>query len=184
MKGLKYVSANARGFQGKRLIEGNTTPFVVYQKICQWVLQNGDKSCISVHCFLTLTWNLMCRSVNATLVFQEHMSLEGDAFGIHFALSKTDTTGDQASHIRHVFLRTRSTQWICPVLSLGRFSITFSLRRYRSFFWRKQPVRSLPHGALMEHADDIRALGIEPENIGVNSIRKATSTHCSSGNMR
>ena len=45
MKGLKNTSAIFRGAQGARLTEGkDPLPFVVYQKICQWLLEKGDKS--------------------------------------------------------------------------------------------------------------------------------------------
>jgi hypothetical protein len=89
MKGLKNTSAKARGAQGERLTEGkDPLPFVVYKKICQWLLEKGDKSCIFAHCFIALTWNLMCRSVNTTLVRREHMSWEGDARQIPSASSK------------------------------------------------------------------------------------------------
>ena len=102
MKGLKNTSAIFRGAQGARLTEGkDPLPFVVYQKICQWLLEKGDKSSIFAHCFLTLTWNLMCRSINTTLVCRDHMSWEGDAVGIQFAHSKTDTTGTQAAYGVH-----------------------------------------------------------------------------------
>ena len=102
MKGLKNKSAIFRGAQGARLTEGkDPLPFVVYQKICQWLLEKGDKSSIFAHCFLTLTWNLMCRSINTTLVCRDHMSWEGDAVGIQFAHSKTDTTGTQAAYGVH-----------------------------------------------------------------------------------
>lgn len=125
MKGLKNTSAISRGAQGARLIEGkDPLPFVVYQKICQWLLEKGDKSSIFAHCFLTLTWNLMCRSINKTLVRRDHMSWEGDAVGKQFAHSKTDTTGNQAAHIRHVYANPLNP-WICPILSLARFLITF-----------------------------------------------------------
>ena len=106
MKGLKNTSAIFRGAQGARLTEGkDPLPFVVYQKICQWLLEKGDKSSIFAHCFLTLTWNLMCRSINTTLVCRDHMSWEGDAVGIQFAHSKTDTTGNQVPICRKLFHR-------------------------------------------------------------------------------
>ena len=47
MKGLKNTSAIFRGAQGARLTEGkDPLPFVVYQKICQWLLEKGNKSSI------------------------------------------------------------------------------------------------------------------------------------------
>ena len=121
MKGLKNTSAKERGLHGARLTEGKEPlSYIVYCAICRWLLEKGDKSSIFAHCFLTLTWNLICRSVNTTLIQKEHISWEGDAAGIQFAHSKTDTTGGEAMHIRHIYANPLHPE-ICPILSLARY---------------------------------------------------------------
>jgi hypothetical protein len=63
MAGLKNTSAAARGEKGGKLGEGKEPlPFEVYRALCKWLLEEGDAESIFGHCFLTTTWNLMCRS--------------------------------------------------------------------------------------------------------------------------
>ena len=184
MKGLKNTSAKERGAQGARLTEGKEPlPFVVYCAICRWLLEKGDKASIFALCFLTLTWNLMCRSKNTTLVQRDHISWEGDAAGIQFAHSKTDTGGDEAAHIRHVYANPHNPA-ICPLLALARYLILFPGRDTGPLFHgsaQYDRFRQILSDLVAEHRDDILRMGIDPDEIGVHSIRKGAATYCTSG---
>ena len=75
MKGLKNTAAAARGQKNARLVEGKEPlPFAVYKAICLWMIQEGDAEHIFGHCFLTMTWNLMCRSANTVNVRLDHIA--------------------------------------------------------------------------------------------------------------
>jgi hypothetical protein len=88
-KGLNRTSAKARGATGARLGEGkDPLPFELYRAICKWLLEDYAKESIFLHCFLTLTWNLMCRSRNTVYVHRQHVSWTGDAMTIKFAHTK------------------------------------------------------------------------------------------------
>ena len=77
--------------------------------------------------WLTLQWNLGCRSVNVAKVLLNHMGVEGDAVTISFARTKSDLAGDvrQARTFRRspraeafgavLFKQIRGTTWI-PVV--------------------------------------------------------------------
>ena len=184
MKGLKNTSAQERGLQGVRLTEGKEPlPFVVYCAICRWLLEKGDSASIFAHCFLTLTWNLICRSKNTTLVQREHISWEGDAAGIQFAHSKTDIGGDESPHIRHIYANPLKP-FICPILSLARYLILFPGRDTGPLFHgsaQYDRFRTILNNIVQEHRDEILRMGIHPDDIGVHSIRKGAATYCSSG---
>ena len=184
MKGLKNTSAKERGKQGKRLTEGKEPlPFVVYCAICRWLLEKGDKASIFAHCFLVLTWNLMCRSINTTLVQREHMSWEGDAMGIQFAHSKTDTGGDEAQHVRHIYANPKNP-FICPILSTARYLIIHPGTDSGALFpgaSQYDRFRGILHDIVQEHREEILRMGIDPDDIGVHSIRKGSATYCTSG---
>ena len=43
--------------------------------------------------FLTLTWNLMCRTTNTCTVYLHHLEWVNDSLGVYFAHTKTDQCG-------------------------------------------------------------------------------------------
>ena len=61
--GLQRKSAQYKATSGARLGEGKKPlPFILYQKLCNWLISQGNKESIFAWSFLTITWNLMCRS--------------------------------------------------------------------------------------------------------------------------
>jgi hypothetical protein len=117
MMGLKNKSAAARGDKGGKLSEGKEPmPFEVYRAICKWLIEDGSAESMFGHCFLTSTWNLMCRSRNTVYIRLEHMGWENDAMTIQFAHTKTDRAGEDAGRKRHIFANPDIPE-ICPILS-------------------------------------------------------------------
>ena len=165
---MENTSTKARGAQGKQLTEGKAHTLLSYIRICQWVLEKVHFCARLSHAHVE-----SCVAFDQYhAVYREHMSWESDALGILFAHSKTSTTGDQAGHIRHVSANPLHPV-IWTVLSLGLFSTIFP--RGDTGPWcdgksQYDRFREILHGVLME--DDICALGIEPENMDVHSIRK------------
>jgi len=150
-------------------------PFVLYCSICKWLLEKRDENSIFAHCFLTLTWNLMCRSVNTTLVQKEHMSWEGNAVRIQFAHSKTDITHQEAQHVQHIYQNPLNPD-ICPLLSIERYMHMFPGRDTGPLFPGDSQCyrfQNILQDIVNEHRAEILAMGIDPDDIGgVHSIRK------------
>ena len=184
MKGLKNKAATARGEKGSRLNEGkDPLPFEVYRAICKWLLEEGSAESVFGHCFLTITWNLMCRSRNTVLVRKEHINWSNDSMYIQFAHEKSQMEGQDAGHKRHIFANPEIPE-ICPILSLGRYFLTFPGSDSGYLFSGSSQYdrfRKLLSRIVTEHADEIRRLGIDPKNIGVHSIRKGAATYCCNG---
>ena len=67
------------------------------------MMADGSKEAIFTHTFLTLTWNLVCRSKNTVLIHGNHISWDHDALCIQFAHMKTDMAGNDTKHKRHIY---------------------------------------------------------------------------------
>jgi hypothetical protein len=184
MMGLKNKSAEARGDKGSKLSEGKEPmPFEVYRAICKWLIEDGSAESMFGHCFLTLTWNLMCRSRNTVYIRLEHMGWENDAMTIQFAHTKTDRAGEDAGNKCHIFANP-DTPEICPILSLGCYRLSFpGIDKGLLFPGASQydRFRKLLKRIVKEHTDEIRRLGVDPDDIGVHSIRKGAATYCCNG---
>jgi hypothetical protein len=183
--GLKRKAQAYKAQSGARLSEGKKPlPFALYKMLCGWLVAEGSKESIFAWSFLTLTWNLICRSKNTVNVHKSHMSWENDSLTIQFAHSKTDMTGSQESYKRHIYGNPQNPV-ICPILALTCYLATTPTRgapgklfngtsQYERF--RKQ-LQSL----VDEHSEEIRGMGIDPQDLGVHSIRKGAATYVCSG---
>ena len=54
--------------------------YTMYQTLCLESLKLDDGG--FCHLFLTLTWNLMCRSISTQAIQIDHISFQEDAIGI------------------------------------------------------------------------------------------------------
>ncbi len=72
----------------------------LYKAICGWFLDYGTTDGLFTHCFLTLTWNLACRSNNTLLIKVKNIVWSScfDSFQVYFQHSKTDQLGDEAKY--------------------------------------------------------------------------------------
>jgi len=184
MTGLKNKSAMARGEQGCKLGEGKEPlPFEVYRAICRWLIEDGSTESIFSHLFLCLTWNLMCRSKNTVKIHKNHISWSSDAMAIRFAHSKTDKMGKNGGWKRHIFANPFMPE-ICPILSYSIFRQTFPGVDDGKLFNGNSPYdrfRKCLKKVLDSHKDEVLRLGVNPDNIGVHSIRKGAATYSTSG---
>jgi integrase len=184
MTGLKNTSAKARGTKGTKLGVGKEPlPFEVYRAICTWLLEDGGTDCIFAHCFLIMTWNLMCRSRNTVNIRLEHIGWENDSMTVQFAHTKTDKVGKLAKFKRHIFANPAMPE-ICAVHAFGRFRLAFSGKNEGYLFEgaaQYDRFRKLLQRVVQEHSIEIIAMGVDPKNLGVHSIRKGAATYCSNG---
>ena len=141
--------------------------------------KDKDTNAVFVHCFLTMIWNLMCRSRNTVNIMMEHISFNGDSMTVQFAYTKTDMSGAQFWHKWHCFANSGRPE-ICPILSLARYRTTFPHIQKGALFpggAQYSQFRSLLNNHILPaNAAAIRRLGIEPKDIGVHSIHKGANS--------
>jgi len=148
------------------------------------MIQDGSKDSLFAWSFLTLTWNLICRSKNTVMIHRNHISWENDSMTIQFAHMKTDMMGFEEAVKRHIFANPQEPT-ICPVLALSVYLATTppdsSSGRLFAGKSQYQRFRKYLKDLVSEHADEIRGMGIDPNLIGVHSIRKGAATYVCSG---
>lgn len=83
--------------------------------------------------FLTICWNLMCRSANAFSICLNHMEWSEDALCIFFAHQKNDQTGERPRDPRHVYCNPLMPE-ICPILALGMYWMCFPIGQSLKLF--------------------------------------------------
>ena len=161
--------------RGESLKEGKSPmSFELYQKLCQWFVEKGTKEAIFACCFLTLTWNLMCRSNNTVGVRREHIKLTSDSLGIMFAHVKTDKEGIASSYLRHVYANPKN--WvICCHNALAMYLMTTPSERMNEgplFPGSSQYCRFslILKRTMEEHQSEMDEMNIKIEEIGVHSV--------------
>jgi len=160
---------------GESLEEGKSPmSFELYQKLCQWFVEKGSKDAIFARCFLTLTWNLMCRSNNTVSIRREHIKLKSDCFGVMFAHAKTDQEGFESSYCRHVYGNPKN--WIiCAHNALGMYLLInqgSSLDVGPLFPGSSQYRRfsKILKKTMEDHKEEMDAMNIDIDDIGVHSV--------------
>ncbi|KAH9104699.1 hypothetical protein LEN26_014929 [Aphanomyces euteiches] len=90
--------------------------YSIYEDACVSSLMLQDYG--FCHLFLTLSWNLMCRSRSTETVRLQHLSFQDDSFGVTFFQTKTDQEGSKPKEPRHCYANPLKPQ-TCVVLALG-----------------------------------------------------------------
>jgi hypothetical protein len=187
-QGLKRKAQEYKQQLGTKLSEGkDPLPFPLYKQLCQWMIVDGSRESIFTWSFLTLTWNLICRSKNTTTIHRNHISWENDSLVIQFAHQKTDMIGQTEAVRRHVFANPKEPD-ICPILAL---SVYLAITPFRS---GAQTVGALFGGnhqyerfrrnllsLVFKHKEAIEEMGIDCNEVGVHSIRKGAATYACCG---
>lgn len=157
------------------------------RSLCGWFLDQETDNGIFAHCFLLLTWNLACRVNNTGCIKMCDINWkEFDCFSVTFGHSKTDQVGDDARYPRHIFSN-HVDPLICPVLSLSYFLST-CFGNFKAF--GHSPLFQVPgqeicfaqifQRTLVQHEEEIRAMGYELRDLGTHSIRKGAATYLTS----
>ena len=153
-----------------------------------WLLNYNTLDGVWAHCFLLLTWNLMCRSENTALIkFSDIVwSTSFDSFHIRFGHTKTDQRGEHSKYPRHIYANP-TCALLCPLTSLSYyFSCCFNSRYTVDclylFAGTNQEVRfsKIFKKVLQENEEAVRRLGFEIHELGTHSIRKGACTYLTS----
>eukprot|EP00835_Amoeboradix_gromovi_P006246 NODE_701_length_5037_cov_0.452318.p2 type:complete len:279 gc:universal NODE_701_length_5037_cov_0.452318:418-1254(+) len=126
----------------------------------------------------------MCRAKNAVGICFCHIEWKSDALGIYFSHMKNDQMGERPRDARHIYANPVIPE-VCPVLSLGIYLICFrSVNSNNLFPGSKQYDRFRKISTKLcnnELKDELENRGLETEDIGTHSMRKGSTTYCSSG---
>lgn len=182
-KGLLRGHAEEKQEKGGRLAEGkDPMSFPLYTFLCKKMVQDGSKEAVFAHAFLTLTWNLICRSKNTVHIHMNHMTCGSDSIIIKFAHTKTDVTGDQQAFARHVYANPYNLD-ICAMTALAKYlscfppkedGLLFDVKSYKRFQkYLKKMVKT--------NKAEVERMGFDIADIGVHSIRKGAATYCCCG---
>lgn len=190
MAGAKKDLAQARQDGTGKVREGKEPmQFGLYDFFGQYLLCNKDHiDAVFAHLFMTLSWNLVCRSKNTETIRLSHMRWLGDALGIVFAKQKNDQEGDNTDY-RSVYANPLRPQ-ICPILALGIYFICvgFSQSGGNDLFPGGKDSQASRYGQIMRRvykdvavAGELKNRGIKVEELGTHSVRKGAATFCASG---
>ena len=182
-KGLFRGYAQEKEEKGGRLAEGkDPMSFALYKFLCKKMVEDGSKESIFAHAFLTLTWNLICRSKNTIHVHRNHVTWGSDGMTICFAHMKTDMEGGDSAQLRHLFSNPYCLP-ICVTTAVGKYLSTFLPKENGMLFDGNSYNRFQKYlkGLVTKYHVDVERLGINPKDIGVHSIRKGAATYCCGG---
>ena len=186
-QGLKRVTAlNAAAGRAPVKVGKDPLSFNFYEQLCQRLLQKNGRDFVFARCFLTMSWNLMSRAANTVSICYSHLEWTGDALCVYFAHMKNDQMGQRPRDPRHVYANPAMPH-ICPILALGMYWMCFRFcRSNQKLFdgvnqydrFRKLLNRVLSFSDIQE---ELLRMGKVSEDFGTHSIRKGSSTYCSSG---
>jgi hypothetical protein len=115
-KGLKREDTALRQNGERKAKEGKEhMTFELYEWLCRAFLKDGNTF---AWLYLTLCWNLMCRTNNAAGIHFTHMAWLGDCLGIFLPKTKTDQEGEKQKERIHVFANPLKAE-IDPLAALG-----------------------------------------------------------------
>ena len=182
-KGLMRGYAIEKETTGGRLAEGkDPMSFSLYQLLCKKMMSDGTKESVFAHAFLTLTWNLICRSKNTVNIHRNHLSWALDCLSIRFAHTKTDVEGGDQARIRHVYANPHNPD-ICAITALAKYMCQFEPKSNGMLFDVKsyQRFQKYLKRLVTSCREEVERLGVNPKDIGVHSVRKGAATYCCGG---
>jgi len=182
-KGLLRGHAVEKEQKGGRLGEGkDPMSFALYKLLCDKMIQDGSKTAVFAHTFLTLTWNLIARSKNTVHIHRNHIGWENDCLTVQFAHMKTDVEGGDSARKRHIYANPHCIS-ICAPTALAKYLVAFPAKDNGMLFDDKSYARfsKFLKELIGNHKDEVEMLGVSIDDIGVHSIRKGAATYCCMG---
>ena len=176
-------------------------PFAVYDAVAMYLLTKQKDP--FAHCFMLMTWNLMCRTNNTCNILISSMQMADDALQVRFSQCKNDQVGEKKFKPRHVYANPTAPH-LCPILGLGLLLVVNKadlavlsgrpahgptseempapkLFPSESREAQKQRFNKLLRKAMLEE-EIFRILaerGTTPEHVTAHSLRKGAATMCS-----
>ena len=156
----------------------------LYQCLARWFFEMETSEGLFAHCFLVLSWNLMCRANNTTRICLSHIGWDWDSLVIRFAQQKGDQMGLTEKFPRHLYANPENPL-VCPVFALASYLTTFNADvdpNSRLFPGPSQYKRfsDIMERVLRNHQDELIAMGYTGiADIGTHSIRKGATTFVS-----
>lgn len=134
--GLKRVDAGKRraGETLAPIKEGkDAMEYVLYRTLAKTMLQSAVDPLLWAHCYMVLSWNLMCRCNNTAHIRVDQIGWNGDCLHVYFATTKTDQGGDRSKDPFHIYANPLAPE-ICPILALGMYFLYFGTGKTGSLF--------------------------------------------------
>jgi hypothetical protein len=184
-RGMERLAGEAMAQGDLRCKEGkDPIPFSLYCYFGREMLRDSSRELIFGRTFFILGWNLMARASNTLAIRYEHMEFVEDSLCIYFAQTKTDQFGGTVKDARHVYANPLMPE-ICPLLALGIMWLTYGFDDGNNhlFIGRRQyeRFRKLFDRVLESSNVELEQRGINKKDLGSHSIRKGSSSYCSSG---
>ena len=153
----------------------------LYRKTCQWLLEKGTTQHVFAHCFLVLTWNLCCRANKIVNISLNDIQWMDGVLCIYFRHAANDQAGERRTRDPRCIYANPFDPVVSPAFALGTYLANFpdiAANQGKLFPGPNQFHRfsNLLHGILEEHWDEVNAMGIDIDDVGTHSIRKAQST--------
>lgn len=87
-QGVKKDEADQRRDGRKKVKEGKEPmSFELYEWLSRYFLAQGN---LFAHLYITLCWNLLCRTSNVESLRLSHLVWDADSLGVYFAKTKSD----------------------------------------------------------------------------------------------
>ena len=182
-KGLLRAHSQEKEAKGSRLSEGeDPMPFALYKRLCAKMMADGSKDAIFSHTFITLNWNLVCRSKNKVFIHTNHISWDHDDLCIQFAHMKTYMAGDGAKQKWHIYANPLCLP-IYALTALAKYLAVFQSKADGMLFDNNSYQRFGKYLQKLVAANkvEVERPGIKIEDIGVHSIIKGAVTYCCGG---
>lgn len=187
LAGYKRKTATLKLAGKMKMKEGKAAlSFAAYRFLCtKMVEQTHDfPQAIFGHCYLTLLWNLMARSVSAACVMPQHFGWFNDAMGVVFPKHKGDQGGDGAEP-KHIFANPYDPV-VCPLLSLAIFLFTagpreaaedgFAATVFGQSTAAEKRFSEFLDGIGEQFKAELEGMGIPASELGTHSARKGLIT--------
>lgn len=182
--GLKRQDAEKRQENGDAPTVGKMAlPFGLYRSLAKALLMDGRPQMLFAHCYLVLTWNLMCRSNNTAKIGVRRIQWREDSLVIYFAQTKSDQAGDRVKDPLHLYANPGMPE-ICPVLALAMYLSYFGSGCSSLLFPGSSQAHrfcGLLEAALVANDDLLEAFGLDSSDLGSHSIRKGVVTYTLGG---
>ena len=188
LAGYKRKTADLKLAGLMKMKEGKAAvSFPVYRLLCKKMLEQKDDfpQAIFGHCFLTMLWNLMARSVSAASVMDVHLGWYNDALGVVFPKHKGDQAGESAEP-KHVFANPYDAT-VCPLTAFAIFLFTMGPREAPdgqfspAIFGQRGAAEKrfseFLYKVVTDQQPELQNMGIPPHEIGTHSMRKGLITY-------